>query len=84
MKDSIIKTLLIVAGALGIIQGLMTIIGESIAICDKHKNIDSNKGYTFEDAMRSKYSCELVRFANDPSGENILNPNFDYGDMDRG
>ena len=99
MKDSLLKTLLIVGCVLGVLQGLMTFIGGCIAACDKHKDLKADEPYDtsiFIGDIESngialkknseKYMCGFIHMEKIPStpiSESEID-DFDYGKMDRG
>ena len=95
ISSPLAKNLLLIACALGGLQGIMFIIGGCIAAHDRNKNLDDKDSFLSNPGMRlvgfdTKYYCGGMKFTLRGSGpfENIFKKDADcdpkYDEMDRG
>ena len=79
------KMLLIVACALGVLQGLLTLIGGCIAVNDKHKDLNDDSD-SLAGILPAKYSCGGIRYSDISDLTQFSNKDekCGYDKMDRG
>ena len=89
MANSITKILFVSASIVGMLQGLMSLIGGIVAICDKSFTLEITTAHYSSEMVNdrlTKYDCGWIAFENDPAPRRPTSDikDFDPGEMDRG